>query len=163
MSSLKTISMHARVLDRFQRILKEEMGTNPQPIAPPTQTPPTQTPPIQQPPVENQQQPPAGQTSLAGPDGKPITVDSMIDRLNVIRGGRSFKDPEVYGDLTRFFKRLPDAEKSQLDAILMEVGKIVINAQGDVSAGSQPSQGQQQPAPPAQMQQPAPPAQMPPQ
>jgi hypothetical protein len=159
MSSLKTISMHARVLDRFQRILKEEMGTNPQPIAPPA-------PAVQQPPVENQQPPqppPAGQTSLAGPDGKPITVDSMIDRLNVIRGGRSFKDPEVYGDLTRFFKRLPDAEKTQLDAILMEVGKIVINAQGDVSAGSQPSQGQQQPAPPAQMQQPAPPAQMPPQ
>lgn len=136
------------------------MGTNPQPMsAPPSQAP--QSAPVPQyqppPPPQEQQQAPAQQSSLAGPDGKPITVDSMIDRLNVIRGGRSFKDPEVYGDLVRFFKRLPDIEKSQLDAILMEIGKIVINAQGDVSAGSQPTQQ------PVQMQQPSPPAQLPPQ
>lgn len=134
------------------------MGTNPQPmVAPQAQVQQTAPAPQNQPQPPQEQQAPAQQTSLAGPDGKPITVDSMIDRLNVIRGGRSFKDPEVYGDLVRFFKRLPDIEKSQLDAILMEIGKIVINAQGDVSAGSQPTQ------PPAQMQQPLPPAQLPPQ
>jgi hypothetical protein len=154
MQSLKAISIHARLLDRFERILKEEMGTNPQPmVSSQSQAPAPQ--PEQAPPTPPQA--PAGQTSLSGPDGKPITVDSMIDRLNVIRGGRSFKDPEVYGDLVRFFKRLPDVEKSQLDAILMEIGKIVINAQGDVSAGSQPTPQ------PAQVAQPVPPAQLPPQ
>jgi hypothetical protein len=51
----------------------------------------------------------------------------MIERLNVIRGGRSFTDPEVYGQLVSFFKTLSDEQKTAMEKFLMDLGKIVIN------------------------------------
>ena len=63
---------------------------------------------------------PAGQT-------KEFTVDDMIERLNVIRGGRSFTDPEVYGQLVTFFKKQSDEQKQSIEQFLIEIGKIVIN------------------------------------
>ena len=51
--------------------------------------------------------PPVDVSAPAGtPAPKEFTVDDMIERLNVIRGGRSFTDPEVYGQLVSFFKTL---------------------------------------------------------
>lgn len=58
---------------------------------------------------------------------KEFTVDDMIERLNVIRGGRSFTDPEVYGQLVTFFKKQTDEQKQAIEAFLVEIGKIVIN------------------------------------
>jgi hypothetical protein len=67
--------------------------------------------------------------SPEAPAGQPkeFTVDDMIERLNVIRGGRSFTDPEVYGQLVSFFKKQNDEQKSQIEQFLVEIGKIVIN------------------------------------
>jgi hypothetical protein len=77
-----------------------------------------------------------GQTPMSV-TGEPLTIDSVINRLNVIRGGKSFADPEVYGQLTTMFKTMPDQDKITLDRILADVGKTVINVPQD--------QGQQEP------------------
>lgn len=63
------------------------------------------------------------------PAGQPkeFTVDDMIERLNVIRGGRSFTDPEVYGQLVTFFKKQTEEQKQAIEQFLVEIGKIVIN------------------------------------
>lgn len=63
-----------------------------------------------------------------GSDGQPLSVDSMVERLNVIRGGKSFSDPEVYGQLVALFNRTPNEVKSSVDAWLTSVGRVVINA-----------------------------------
>lgn len=57
---------------------------------------------------------------------KPFDVDSMIERMNIIRGGRSFADPEVYGQLTSYFKGLNETDKAVIDRFLQDVNKIVI-------------------------------------
>jgi hypothetical protein len=72
--------------------------------------------------------PPVDVSAPAGtPAPKEFTVDDMIERLNVIRGGRSFTDPEVYGQLVSFFKTLSDEQKTAMEKFLMDLGKIVIN------------------------------------
>lgn len=77
----------------------------------------------QNPPVSNDATPPAPPADPA-PEQE-VTVDSMIDKLNVIRGGTSFSDPEVYGQLTTFWNGLPEDQRTNLDAQLNNVGKIV--------------------------------------
>lgn len=69
--------------------------------------------------------PPSPEASADKP--KEFTVDDMIERLNVIRGGRSFTDPEVYGQLVTYFKTLGDDQKASMEKFLMDLGKIVIN------------------------------------
>jgi len=79
-----------------------------------------------------------------------FTVDDMIERLNVIRGGRSFTDPEVYGQLVTFFKNLSDERKNSAKDFLMSLGKIVINVNEQEQAGSDKSSVPPAiPAPPA--------------
>ncbi len=72
---------------------------------------------------------PEGQAAVTNADGQPLTVDSLIDRLNVIRGGKSFSDPEVYGQLTSLFKSMSAEDQSSIDRILMDIGKSVMNTQ----------------------------------
>jgi hypothetical protein len=73
--------------------------------------------------------PPADVSAPSAPEEQPkeFTVDDMIERLNVIRGGRSFTDPEVYGQLVTFFKKQTDEQKQAIETFLVEIGKIVIN------------------------------------
>ena len=72
--------------------------------------------------------PTTGEALPTGVDGQPLTIDSLIERMNVIRGGKSFSDPEVYGQLTTMFKALPDEEKLTIDRVLLDISKVVINA-----------------------------------
>jgi hypothetical protein len=60
-----------------------------------------------------------------GKGGEPLTVESMIERLNVIRAGKSFDDPEVFGQLTTLYKGLDDDMKTKVDSLLFNIGKIV--------------------------------------
>ena len=75
--------------------------------------------------------------------GEPLSIDTMIDRLNIIRGGKSFSDPEVYGQLTTLYKGLSDQDKVSLDNVLTAVGKIVAQQQQ-----TQPSTAGQSSGPP---------------
>lgn len=90
--------------------------------------------------------------SLTGPEPTEFTVDTMVDKLNVVRGGKSFSDPEVYGKLTTFFNGLSDEQKTSLDYMLTELNKVVTET-------NQPQQNQQQqPADNSSANQPTPPA-----
>lgn len=90
---------------------------------------PTTAPPIapQQSAQPSQQQMPmpAGST---GEQPEPFTVDQLIDKLNIIRGGKSFSNPEVYKSLSAYFNVLPANEKEVLDRTLTGLSKAVINA-----------------------------------
>lgn len=97
--------------------------------------------------------------SPEAPTGQPkeFTVDDMIERLNVIRGGRSFTDPEVYGQLVTFFKKQNDEQKTSIEQFLVEIGKIVINV-NDQEAPPETSAAPPATPPPATEAPPVPPA-----
>lgn len=137
----------AALLTEAVRIIKEaEM--------PPPQTPPGSA-------VPPSPVPPAGATNAPPPtppvdpnavpgastdQPKPFDLDALIDRLNVIRGGKSFADPEVYGQLTSYFKATSDTDKAVIDKFLQSIGKIVIQVdttqQGSSAASAQPAMNQ---------------------
>lgn len=116
------------------------------------QAPPV-APPVAQAPAPPAAPPPAAPAAVPADPAQPqaFTVDDMIERLNVVRGGRSFTDPEVYGQMVSWFKTLDDAQKDQLNNFLVELGKIVIDVSQE-EPGNQPNQPQQSntmpPAPP---------------
>jgi len=99
---------------------------------------------------------PGAPEGLEGTNTDEFTVDDMIERLNVIRGGRSFTDPEVYGQLVTFFKGQSEEQKAGAKEFLMSLGKIVINV------NQQEAPGGDQAAPPAIPPPPAAPPAMPP-
>lgn len=101
---------------------------------PPASTPPA---PTMNPTDADVTNPTPSQSSTT--EEKPFDVDEMVNRLNVLRGSKSFKDPEVYGRLTTFFKNLPEDQKSILDTILAELGKIVIDASEQQAGLQQPT------------------------
>lgn len=124
-------------LHRGLRLLEQAQQPT-QPPASPTAPP---APPAPAPAPES----PAVATPV-GVDGDPLTIDSIIGRLNVIRGGKSFNNPEVYGQLTTFFKGLSDTQKVTLDEVLAEIGRIVINVP---HSPTEPEPGQAPTLPPA--------------
>lgn len=138
--------LESLIKEAVTNVLAEQdqaMSAPPAPAAPPPPAP-------AQPPA-----PPAGndldpmQPSSAN---QPFTVDDMIERLNVIRGGRSFTDPEVYGRLVTYFKTLDDASRQSLEKFLIELGKIVIDVGQEKPAdpnGNQEPPAAQPPAPEA--------------
>ena len=67
-----------------------------------------------------------------------LSVDSLIERLNVIRGGKSFTDPQVYEAMTNFYNGLTPQDKESLDRNLTEIGKVVISANDQQQQGQQP-------------------------
>ena len=78
---------------------------------------------------------PAPETNRVDPDvqnspnatveNEEFDVDDMVDKLNLLRGSRSFKDPEVYGRLNTYFNNLTEEQKNVLDWLLTELSKIV--------------------------------------
>lgn len=99
----------------FKVLAEQDMGAAP----PPAGVPAPMTPP------PDVSAPSPEETPTDKP--KEFTVDDMIERLNVIRGGRSFTDPEVYGQLVTFFKKQTEEQKQSIEQFLIEIGKIVIN------------------------------------
>jgi hypothetical protein len=69
-----------------------------------------------------------------GKGGDPLTIENMIERFNVIRAGKSFDDPEVFGQLTTLYKAMEDDQKQKLDTLLWNIGKIVQNVSDKAAA-----------------------------
>jgi len=119
------------------RILREQDPAGLGSAVPPSPVPPA--------PATNAT-PPTGPQATDGSQLKPFDVDQMIERLNIIRGGRSFADPEVYGQLTTYFKGLNDADKAAIDRFLQSINRIVVqvdNVQGtSMGGGAQPPMNQ---------------------
>lgn len=80
---------------------------------------------------------PGAPEGLEGTNPDEFTVDDMIERLNVIRGGRSFTDPEVYGQLVTFFKGQTEEQKTGAKEFLVSLGKIVINVNQQEQSGNE--------------------------
>lgn len=77
-----------------------------------------------------------------------FTVDSMVDQLNVLRGGKSFKDPEVYGKLNTFFNNLTEEQKVSTKWMLEELTKIVTNVETPMPTDKPTTQGNPPVSPP---------------
>lgn len=141
----------AALIQEAKRIIQEAGEQPPQPqqqAVPPSPVPPapaTNAPPPT--PSPEAPQPPEGAGEV-----KPFDIDALIDRLNVIRGGKSFADPEVYGQLTTWFKSTNEADKAVIDRFLQSIGKIVIqvdtNQQTTTSGNTQPPMNQTPPVTP---------------
>ena len=120
-------------------------------------------PPATPPPPQQQPAPPATQQPLPPVDGSApaaqpsaLTVDAIIDRLNVIRGGKSFTEPETYKALSDFFNTVPQTDREIVDRFLTGLGSVVINAPGATPDPNQPNATQQQGQPPPAAPPPAP-------
>lgn len=135
----------AALLTEAVRIVKEAEA--PQQPAPGPAVPPSPVPPAPATNAASAAPPtdPNAPPAAAGEQPKPFDLDVLIDRLNVIRGGKSFADPEVYGQLTSYFKSTSDADKAVIDKFLQSIGKIVIQVDTTQQTGSgtaQPPVGQ---------------------
>jgi hypothetical protein len=69
--------------------------------------------------------------SQKAPDNN-ITVDTIIQQLNAIRSGKSFKDTLVQQELSRYVDGLSESEQEALHAYLKGIAQIV---SGQVEAG----------------------------
>ncbi len=76
--------------------------------------------------------------------GEALTLDHVLDRLNTIRSGKSFQDPEVYGKLTTLYKRITPEDKIKLNQQLRNIGAVVQN-----QTPVEMAKGAEQPAPEA--------------
>ncbi len=71
---------------------------------------------------------PAGTSSQAptpGVPAEPITLDDIIEKLNVIRAGRSTKDDNVKSDLENYILQFSEEDKGSLLAFLDGLGRIL--------------------------------------
>jgi hypothetical protein len=68
---------------------------------------------------------PAAQPETSTQAAKPITVDDIIDKLNIVRSGRSTKDSEVKRELDEYIAQFDEDEKTALLAFLEGLGQIL--------------------------------------
>lgn len=72
---------------------------------------------------------------------KKVEVDDVIEKLNSIRSGKSFKDEKILASLTKYFDELEDSEKFALAAFLKGISQIVtgeIEGQQALDPGDKP-------------------------
>ena len=70
--------------------------------------------------------------------GEALTLEQMIDRINIIRSGLSFEDPEVFGKLTALYKAMPSDEKIKFNKQLKDIGAVVQNQEVNKGDGASP-------------------------
>lgn len=73
---------------------------------------------------------PAAPASPAAEDApsaaaEPITVDDIIEKLNIVRSGRSTKDADVKRELEEYVSQFDEDEKTALVAFLEGLGQIL--------------------------------------
>jgi hypothetical protein len=56
---------------------------------------------------------------------QPITVEDIIDKLNIVRAGRSTKDADVKRELEEYIGQFSEEEKTALVAFLQGLGQIL--------------------------------------
>jgi hypothetical protein len=146
MSSLKIDS--EQKLIHLLRLVKEQAI----PVAAPA---PAAPPPA---PVEPAQQPAAGEQPPA--NEVIVTPDMIIEKLNVVRAGRSTKDPAVKIEIEQYVQQFSNDERTALLAFLEGLGQI-LTAGIDSSSAPDPAdpyalQIQKDPNAPVRAAQPAP-------
>lgn len=108
---MKTIKTE-RELINFLRGIREQAEVAPAP-APAAPTPPAAA--------------PAAPGAAAAPQvaAEPITVDDIIEKLNIVRSGRSTKDADVKRELEEYISQFDEDEKTALVAFLEGLGQIL--------------------------------------
>lgn len=76
--------------------------------------------------------PPASGES--GEQAEEASLGKIIEKLNTIRSGRSFKDNDILAEMTRYFNDLTTAERSALLAFLTGISQIVTAGVAGTSA-----------------------------
>lgn len=96
---------------------------------------------------------PGGQAAPAE-NAEPITLDDIIEKLNIIRSGRSTKDDDVKSELENYILQFSEEDKSSLLAFLDGLGRILTideqNAQQAATPGAPPPAPGPTPTPPKQ-------------
>lgn len=59
------------------------------------------------------------------PDAEDVTIDMVVDRMNVIRSGKSMKDEKVAVELSHYFEDLSSPERLALLSFLTGLAQIV--------------------------------------
>lgn len=54
-----------------------------------------------------------------------VTLEDVIDKMNTIRAGKSFKDEEIKAAMQKYLDSLEDAEKTALFAFLKGIAQVV--------------------------------------
>ena len=65
---------------------------------------------------------------------KPITVDHIIEKINIIRSGKSIKDDRVRRELDEYVMQLNEDEKTALAAFLEGLGQILTSGLDSAAA-----------------------------
>lgn len=87
--------------------------------------------------------PPADPNAAPAPQAT-MSLDDLIEKLNLIRGGRSFTDPEVYTKMGEVFKGFTDQQKVDLQTSLTKVIDVIVNPD-EQAQPQQPGQAPQVP------------------
>lgn len=79
---------------------------------------------------------PAPAAAPAAPQAptQPITVEDIIEKLNIIRSGRSTKDSDVKRELEQYVNQFDEDEKTALIAFLEGLGQILTSGVDSVDA-----------------------------
>jgi len=128
---------------------KQQAPAQTPPPAPADQPQQNQTAQTEQPPPEQPDQTTAQKPEQTSPD-----VDDVVDKLNQIRAGKSFKDDNINAALRVYFNGLQPDQKENLLQHLRGISQIVSGV------GDTPNDQQNQ-SPPADQTAPAPPAEQP--
>jgi len=76
-------------------------------------------------PAPDAAQPAAPAAAPAQGENKPVTVEDIIERLNIVRSGRSTKDADVKSELEEYISQFDEDEKTALMAFLEGLGQIL--------------------------------------
>lgn len=68
---------------------------------------------------------PPDQNAIPAEPAKPITVEDIVEKLNVVRSGRSTKDLDVKRELDEYINQFDEDEKTALLAFLQGLGQIL--------------------------------------
>lgn len=64
-------------------------------------------------------------SSGTGQEPEEISLENVVEKLNSIRSGKSFKDDQVMAQMEKYYGDLKDAERKALQAFLTGIGQIV--------------------------------------
>lgn len=150
---LKKSHLRLLIQEALTQVLLEQdpmMGAPPPPPPAPPMGGPADVAPA--PPGMDAAAPPTAEQE--GLDSQPggITVDKIIERLNLIRSGKSLTEPEVYGKMRALVQGLAQEQRTLLDFVLQELEKVVAKVvplpDGGVAPVPTPEAGGPPPPPP---------------
>lgn len=126
MSTMSKITINSeQKLIQLLRLVKEQAAD---PAAAPPPPPPAQSP----------VPAPAAATAQPAPNVEPVTSEKIIEKLNVVRSGRSTRDPSVKAEMEQYISQFTEEEKTALLAFLEGLGQI-LTAGVDSSAAADPA------------------------